>query len=92
MHSITISFAGVAKLLSDIKPFKAPGPDDIPTYLLKEIDFQIAPSLAIVFQASLNQCKLVADWKIAHVVPVFKKGDKSSPHNYVYRPISLHNS
>ena len=87
MHSITVSSAGVAKLLSDIKPFKAPGPDDIPAYLLKEIAFQIAPSLAMVFQASLNQCKLAADWKVAHVVPVFKKDDKPSPHSY--RPISL---
>ena len=85
MHSITISFAGVAKLLSDVKPFKASGPDDILAYLLKEIAFQIAPSLAMVFQASLNQCKLAADWKVAHVVPVFEKGDKSLPHNY--RPI-----
>ena len=41
----------------------------------------------MVFQASLNQCSLPADWKIAHVVPVFKKGDKSSPDND--RPISL---
>ena len=67
--------------------FKASGPDDIPAYLLKEIAFQIAPSLAMVFQVSLNQCKLAADWKVAHMIPVFKKGDKSSPHNY--RPISL---
>ena len=67
--------------------FKASGPDDIPAYLLKEIAFQIAPSLAMVFQVSLNQCKLAADRKVAHMVPVFKKGDKSSPHNY--RPISL---
>ena len=88
MHSVTVSSVGVTKLLSDIKLFKAPGPDDIPAYLLKEIASQIAPSLAMVFQASLNQCKLAADWKVvAHVVPVFKKGDKSSPHNY--RPVSL---
>ena len=87
MHSITISSAGVPNLLSNIKPFKASGPDDIPAYLLKEIAYQIAPSVMMVFQASLNQCELTADWKVAHVVPVFKKGDKSSPNNY--RPISL---
>ena len=87
MHSITVSSAGVAQLPSDIKPFKASGPDETPASLLKEIAFQIAPSLAMIFQASLNQCKLAADWKVAHMVPVFKNGDKSSPHNY--RPISL---
>jgi len=87
MHSITISSADVANLLSNIKPFKASSLDDIPAYLLKEIAYQIAPSVMMVFQASLNQCELTADWKVAHVVPVFKKGDKSSPNNY--RPISL---
>ena len=39
------------------------------SYLLKEIAFQIALSLAMVFQASFNQCKLAADWKVAHMVP-----------------------
>ena len=87
MESITTNPAGVADLLSNIKPFKASSPDDIAAFLLKEITIQIAPSLAVVFQVSLNQCKLPADWKIAHVVPVFKKGDISLPNNY--RPISL---
>ena len=87
MEPLTINPAGVADLLSKIKPFKAFGPDGIPAFLLKEIAFQIAPSLAVVFQASINQCKLPADWKVAHVVPVYKKGVKSSPNNY--RPISL---
>ena len=41
MHSITISSAGVAKLLSDIKPFKVSGPDDIPTYLLTKFLFKL---------------------------------------------------
>ena len=55
------------------------------SYLLKEIAFQIALSLAMVFQASFNQCKLAADWKVAHMVRACTcvyKGDKSSLHNY----------
>ena len=87
IEPITINTAGAADLLSNIQRFKVSGPDNIPAFLLKEITFQIAPPLAVVFQASLNQCSLPVDWKIAHVVPVFKKGDKSSPNNY--RPISL---
>ena len=81
MDPIKISPTGVAELLSNIKPFKASGPDNIPAYLLKELASQIAPSLTVVFQASLNQCKLPTEWKVAHVVPVFKKGSKSSPNN-----------
>ena len=51
MESITINLAGV-DLLSNNKPLKASGPDDIPAFLLKEIAIQIAPSLAVDFQAS----------------------------------------
>ena len=58
-----------------IPQYKSPGPDSIPAFLLKEVAFQLAPPLTLVFQASLNQQKLPSDWKIAHVVPVFKKGD-----------------
>ena len=76
IESITINTVGVTDLLSNIQPFKSLGPDSIPVFLLKEIAFQIVPPLAVVSQASLNQCNLPADWKVAHVVPVFKKDDK----------------
>ena len=86
---ITINTAGVADFLSNIQPLKASGPHNIPAFLIKESAFQSALplDLAVVFQASLNQCNLPTDWKVAHVVPVIKKGDKSSPNNYM--PISL---
>ena len=47
----------------------------------------VAPCLTVLFQASLNQGIIPNDWKKAFVVPIFKKGDHSSPANY--RPISL---
>ena len=87
MQPISINPAGIASLLSGLKPFKATGPDEIPVYLLKEIANQLAPSLTLVFKASLNQSKLPSDWKTAHIVPAHKKGDRSLPNNY--RPISL---
>ena len=87
MSPISVHTDGVAKLLSDIKPYKSSGPDGIPAYLLKMAAFQLASPLTLVLQSSLSQQKLPSDWKIAHVVPVFKKGDRASPNNY--RPISL---
>jgi hypothetical protein len=36
---------------------------------------------------SLHQSKYPTNWKLAHVIAVFKKGDSSLPSNY--RPISL---
>ena len=47
-----------------------------PFFSAKRDCLQIAPPLAVVFQASLNQFNLPADWKVAHAVPVFKKDDK----------------
>ena len=87
MQPISINLAGVASLLSVLRPFKAAGLEDILAYLLKETAYQLSPSLTQVFTASLNQSKLPSDWKTAHVVPAHKKGDRSLPNNY--KPISL---
>ena len=79
MQPISIHPTGVASLLSGLKPFKATGPDDIPAYLLKEIANQLAPSLTLIFKASLNQSKLPSDWKTAYIVPAHKKGTDHYP-------------
>ena len=47
----------------------------------------MADIYVVLFQASLDQGILPADWKSANIVPLFKKGNKSLPENY--RPISL---
>ena len=87
MHSFSIGLAGVTKLLRNLSPHKATGPDAIPTRFLKEVAADIAPALVLVFEASLQQGRVPEDWKNANVTPIFKKGDKSIPANY--RPISL---
>ena len=61
MQPISINPAGATSLLSGLKPFKATGPAEIPAYLLKEIANQLAPSLTLIFKASLNQSKLPSD-------------------------------
>ena len=40
-----------------------------------------------MFNKSVQQSKYPSNWKIAHVIAIFKKGDTSLPSNY--RPISL---
>ena len=87
MNSFTINCNGVLKLLLNLNPHKAQGPDAIPSRLLRECAEEISPALTLVFQASLQQGTVPDDWKPALVTPIFKKGDKSSPANY--RPISL---
>ena len=87
LPDIQINPLGVANLLNELDPFKAPGPDGIPSKLLKETSANIAPLLTLIYRASLKQGKLPNDWKRAFVAPIFKKGSRTNPSNY--RPISL---
>ena len=77
----------IKNLLNKIDPSKAAGPDDIYGRVLKEGSDSIAKALFIIFTRSLKFCELPKDWKIAHVVPIFKKCRKEDLGNY--RPVSL---
>ena len=48
----------------------------------------IAPSLTHIFSLSLCHGLLPSDWKVARIMPIYKrKGSKSDASNY--RPISI---
>ena len=85
--SVDILVDDIITHLSQLQPHKASGPDGIPSFLLKMAATEIAPCLALIFQASICQKQIPVDWKHAHITPIFKKGCKSDPTNY--RPISL---
>ena len=77
---------GVQKLLNDINPYKATGPDAITGRLLKSLSDEVADILTMIFQASLDRGKIPQDWKNAFISPIFKKCDRHKPVNY--RPAS----
>ena len=87
VRPIVVNRKGVLKLLNDINPYKATGPDAIPGRLLKSLSDEVADILTMIFQASLDQGKIPQDWKKAFISPIFKKGDRHKPANY--RPVSL---
>ena len=90
MPEIIITIPGVLKLLSEINPHKASGPDNIPALVLKETASEIAPMLTHLFQQSLNTGVIIPpEWKQAYVTPIYKKlkGNKADPKNY--QPVSL---
>ena len=87
MDPFTVSTEGVQKLLDGLNIHKASGPDGIPSRLLKELSKELAPVLALFFQASIDQGVLPEEWKEANVVPIFKKGERNKAENY--RPVSL---
>jgi len=43
--------------------------------------------LTMIFNRSLMEGRLPEDWKIATIIPIFKKGVRTDPGNY--RPVSL---
>ena len=87
MGKVIVTSNGIQKLLNALNVNKAGGPDKLPTRILKELSQEMAPLLAQLFQRSLEEGKLPNDWKIANIVPIFKKGKRSAPNNY--RPVSL---
>ena len=87
MHDIVFTQNGVEKLLEDIKPGKAAGPDELPARVLKESAKEISAILTMIFQRSYESGTIPDDWSSARISAIYKKGDKSTPSNY--RPVSL---
>jgi hypothetical protein len=87
MKDIVINTKGVFKLLKDLNPQKATGTDCIPSFILKSAADELAPILTQLYQYSLAEAEIPSDWRDAHIVPLFKKGEKHLPSNY--RPVSL---
>ena len=77
----------VEKLLKNVKPSKAAGPDGIDGHILKNCSYSLSYPLAILFSKCYNSSQIPQDWRNANVVPIHKKGDKANVENY--RPISL---
>ena len=87
MENVQINMEELKKLLTKQKPNKASGPDDIHPRILKEAAEEIALPLYLIFKESTEKGLIPEEWKLAHVIPIFKKGSKKSAGNY--RPVSL---
>ena len=74
-------------LLRKMNANKAAGPDGIQSKVIKCCARGLAKPLTFLFNKIFKSGKIPNSWKLANVVPVFKKGEKSSVTNY--RPISL---
>ena len=87
MDNIVFNTRGVHKQLSQLNTRKATGPDNISTAILRLAADELAPVLTKLYQFSHDQGTVPQDWRDAHIVPVFKKGERHQPSNY--RPVSL---
>ena len=77
------------KLISSLSCKKSCGPDGISPQLLKDHKYLFVEPLLYIFNLSISTGVVPDKMKIAKVIPIYKKGVKSSAGNY--RPISLLN-
>jgi hypothetical protein len=87
LDNITATAKDVKDLLSILNVTKAYGPDDIGPRLLREAEPSITASLVKLFNLSLSKAFFPSSWKLANVVPIYKKAEEFFTANY--RPISL---
>ena len=87
LDNIEVSEDGVRKLLRELIPHKACGPDKVHPRVLKELADEVAPILTMIYKSSLKTGLVPSDWRTANVAPIFKKGEHYDPANY--RPVSL---
>lgn len=70
-----------------LKPGGSPGPDNIPTYVLKGCREFLLPPICYIFNLSLSTGRYPDRWKITRVTPIPKTNDVSRAENY--RPIAI---
>ena len=74
-------------LSSRARHVKTTGSDGIPGLVLLQSATVIAPTLQIIFNTSLRSGYVPESFKLSHVSPLYKSGDKATASNY--RPVSL---
>ena len=87
LDDIHITPERVQQKLRELRVTSSPGPDGFHPRILKELASVLSVPLCKLFQKSMDTGVLPGDWKVAEVVPIFKKGSRSKPSNY--RPVSL---
>ena len=84
-----VSRCEVENLLKDLNPSKATGPDDISSTDLKLAAKNIAGTIAILFNESIQTGDLPDEFKLGHVIPILKPGKTDTSLPWSYRGITL---
>ena len=67
-----ISPEEVYEELVHLKRGKASGPDNLPTWILKEFAMELSSPVALIFNASIQEMSVPNVWKLADVIPIPK--------------------
>jgi len=87
LRQVHFRTAAVSRLLKKLDTGKATGADGISARVLKECAAELAQPLTTLFSISFKHGRQPSQWKLASVVPIYKKASRSDPKNY--RPVSL---
>ena len=87
LPDLRVTNTDVSIQLDKLKMNKSPGPDRFYPKIIKNVKKEIVNPLVHIYNNSLQSGIVPADWKMADVAPIFKKGNRELPGNY--RPISL---
>ena len=79
LEDTTITEDKVKEQLSRLNTNKAPGPDGIHPYVLRELAAEIAYPVCKLYNQSLEEGALPEDWKIAIVTPIFNHLEQNNP-------------
>ena len=74
----------IQRVISPLPNTSSVGNDNISTYMLKKSS---SKALEIIFNKSISTNTFPANWKLAVIIPVYKKGDIYNMANY--KPISM---
>ncbi|KFO81732.1 RNA-directed DNA polymerase from mobile element jockey, partial [Cuculus canorus] len=77
----------VRDLLAHLDTQKSMGPNGIHPRVLKELADVLSKPLSTTFQQFWLTGEVPLDWRLANVVPIYKKGCREDLGNY--RPVSL---
>jgi hypothetical protein len=87
IKSICFTESDVLNKIKLLDELKGAGPDGVPPLIIKKCSESIYIPLTIIFNKSLKMGIFPMKWKTAHIVPVFKSGERELCENY--RPISI---
>lgn len=87
LNDLVFSELDLEKEMKSLPRNSAPGPDGLPSSLLKDYAKELARPLFLIWRESLDTSKMPEDINLIFVTPIYKEGGKTDPKNY--RPIAL---
>lgn len=84
--NLTISEASILANILKLDESLSPGPDGLPSFMIKKCATHLLYPLNVLFNQSLKCCKFPTLWKHAFLKPTHKKGPRHLVTNY--RPIA----